>query len=183
MPEKSPMAVHHVCLICYREIPHAGAACPHCRARLSSTVGATPQMLVGLFVVRVLFFVGTGLLTGAFRRAREHRATEHHDVARGLTDSGEYGRGVEQYRKALTYRPDDLESRLGLAQALYLLERYSEAEAHLIELRAALPVPPAESSGRDDTQSHSLTDGSGTICATGGTGSPIYERMKHYPPE
>ncbi len=60
------MAVHHVCLICYREIPHAGAACPHCRARVSSTVGATPQMLVGLFVVMVLFFVGTGLRTGPF---------------------------------------------------------------------------------------------------------------------
>ena len=140
MLEKSPIAVHHVCLICYREIPHAGAACPHCRARVSSTVGATPQMLVGLFVVMVLFFVGTELLTGAFRREREHRATEHRDLACGLTNSGEYDRSVEQYRKALTYRPDDLESRLGLAQALYLLEHYSEAEAHLIELRAAQPT-------------------------------------------
>ena len=140
MLEKSPIAVHHVCLICYREIPHAGAACPHCRARVSSTVGATPQILVGLFVVMVLFFVGTELLTGAFRREREHRATEHRDLARGLTNSGEYDRSVEQYRKALTYRPDDLESRLGLAQALYLLERYSEAEAHVIELRAAQPT-------------------------------------------
>ena len=134
------MAIQHVCLICYREIPHEGAACPHCRARVSSTVGATPQMLVGLFVVIVLFFVGTGLLTGAFRREREHRAQEHLELARTLTDAGEYGRSVEQYRKSLTYRPDDRESRLGLAQALYLLERYSEAEAHLIELRAAHPT-------------------------------------------
>ena len=134
------MAVRHVCLICHNEISHAGAACPHCKARLSSTVGATPQLLIAIFAVMIAFFVGTGFLTGAFRAERGDRACLHLRTARTLADYGHYEEAVSEYRESLTYAPGDLGARLGLAQSLYYLDRLSESENHLINLIEMAPT-------------------------------------------
>ena len=134
------MAVRHVCLICHNEIPHAGAACPHCRARLSSTVGATPQLLIVIFAVMIAFFVGTGFLTGAFRAERGERFRVHLQTARTLADYGHYEDAVSEYRESLVYDPNDENARLGLARSLYYLDRLSEAQNHLINLVEAAPT-------------------------------------------
>ncbi len=134
------MAVRHVCLICHNEIPHAGAACPHCKARLSSTVGATPQLLIGIFAAMIAFFVGTGFLTGAFRAERNDRFRLHLRTARTLADYGHYEQAVDEYRESLIYRPDDIEARLGLARSLYYLDRLSESRNHLINLIGVAPT-------------------------------------------
>lgn len=134
------MAVRHVCLICHNEIPHAGAACPHCKARLSSTVGATPQLLIAIFAVMIAFFVGTGFLTGSFRAERGERFNVHLQTARTLADYGYYEDAVKEYRESLTYKPDDVGARLGLARSLYYLDRLSESESHLINLIEMVPT-------------------------------------------
>ncbi|MDA1313689.1 MAG: tetratricopeptide repeat protein [Acidobacteria bacterium] len=134
------MAVRHVCLICHNEIHHAGASCSHCKARVSSVVGATPQLLVIIFAVMIASFVGTGFLNGAFRAERSARARIHLQTARTLSDYGLYRRAVAEFRDSLTYAPNDIGTRLGLAQSLYYLERFSEAENHLLNLIEAAPT-------------------------------------------
>jgi tetratricopeptide (TPR) repeat protein len=134
------MAVRHVCLICHNEISHAGASCPHCKARLSTVVGATPQLLVIIFVVMIAFFVGTGFLNGAFRAERSSRARIHLRTARTLSDYGLHRRAVTEFRESLTYAPSDITARLGLARSLYYLERLSEAENHLLNLTELEPT-------------------------------------------
>ena len=134
------MAARHVCLICHNEIPHAGASCLHCRARLSAVVGATPQLLVVIFAAMIAFFVGTGFLTGAFRAERSERAQVHLQTARTLADYGLYEEAGAEFRESLTYAPDDLGARLGLAQSLYYLERLGEAESHLLNLIEMAPT-------------------------------------------
>ncbi len=84
------MAETYVCLICYNEIPHAGAECPHCKSRISSTVGSTPKMLVAIFGTMIVLFVITGFYNSAFRTERRERADEHARMARTLADYGYY---------------------------------------------------------------------------------------------
>lgn len=134
------MAVRHICLICHNEIPHAGASCPHCKTRLSSVVGATPQLLVIIFAVMIASFVGTGFLNGSFRAERSARARIHLQTARTLSDYGLHERAVSQFRESLTYAPNDIGTRLGMAQSLYYLDRLSEAENHLLNLIEAAPT-------------------------------------------
>jgi len=128
------MAENYVCLICYHEIPHAGAECPHCKSRVSSTVGSTPRMLLAIFVTMILLFVFTGLYNSAFRAERRQRAEEHARIARTLSDYGYSRQAVEHYREALTYSRANVEYQLGLALALYDMERYKEAENRLLDL-------------------------------------------------
>ncbi|MEX2301172.1 MAG: tetratricopeptide repeat protein [Bryobacterales bacterium] len=134
------MAQKYVCLICYNEIPHAGAECPHCKSRISSTVGSTPQMLVAIFVTMILLFIVTGFYNSSFRAEQRERAAEHARMARTLADYGYHRQAIEHYREALTYARDNVEYQLGLALALYDMERYSEAENRLLDLRADHPT-------------------------------------------
>lgn len=152
------MAVRHICLICHNEIPHAGAACPHCKARRSSVVGATPQLLAIIFAVMIVSFVATGFLTAGFRAERSARARVHLQTARTFSDYGLYRRAVAEFRESLTYNPNDIAARLGLAQSLYYIEemdlpkpisltpgvaekkRFSEAENHLLNLIEVAPT-------------------------------------------
>jgi tetratricopeptide (TPR) repeat protein len=129
------MAQKYVCLICYNEIPHAGAECPHCKSRISSTVGSTPRMLVTIFVTMILLFVVTGFYNSAFRAEQRARAAEHARLARTLADYGYHNQAIEHYREALTYSRDNVEYQLGLALALYDMERYGEAQNRLLDLR------------------------------------------------
>jgi tetratricopeptide (TPR) repeat protein len=134
------MADKYVCLICYHEIPHAGAECPHCKSRLSSTVGSTPQMLIAIFGAMILLFVVTGFYNSSFRAERRERADEHARMARTLADYGYYPQAIEHYREALTYSRDNVDYQLGLALALYDLARYREAENRLLDLREDHPT-------------------------------------------
>jgi tetratricopeptide (TPR) repeat protein len=134
------MAEKYVCLICYHEIPHAGAECPHCKSRISSTVGSTPQMLLAIFGTMVLLFVVTGFYNSSFRAEQRARANEHARIARTLSDYGYHRQAIEHYREALTYSRDNVEYQLGLALALYDMERYNEAENRLLDLRQHHPT-------------------------------------------
>jgi tetratricopeptide (TPR) repeat protein len=134
------MAEKYVCLICYHEIPHAGAECPHCRSRLSSVVGSTPRMLLAIFGTMIVLFVFTGFYNAAFRAERRERAELHARMARTLADYGYHRQAIEHYREALTYSRDNVEYQLGLALALYDLERYKEAENRLRDLRQDHPT-------------------------------------------
>ena len=134
------MAEKYVCLICYHEIPHAGAECPHCKSRISSTVGSTPQMLVAIFGTMILLFVVTGFYNSAFRAEQRNRAEEHARIARTLSDYGYHKQAIEHYREALTYSRDNVDYQLGLALALYDMERYKEAENRLTDLRQDHPT-------------------------------------------
>ncbi len=134
------MATRFVCLICRNPIPAPGAECPHCKARSSTAVGATPQLLTTVFAVMIVFFVATGYYNRAFNREREQRATEHFRLARTFADYGYFDEAIEQYRNALVNRRNDFEYRLGLALALYYSDRYQEAELQLSQLRSADPT-------------------------------------------
>lgn len=134
------MAEKYVCLICYHEIPHAGAECPHCKSRISSTVGSTPQMLLAIFGTMVLLFIFTGLYNSSFRAEQRERAAQHARIARTLADYGYHRQAIEHYREALTYSRDNVDYQLGLALALYDMERYREAENRLLDLRQGHPT-------------------------------------------
>ncbi len=134
------MAEKYVCLICYHEIPHAGAECPHCKSRISSTVGSTPQMLLAIFGTMILLFIVTGFYNSSFRAEQRSRAEEHARIARTLSDYGYHKQAIEHYREALTYSRDNVDYQLGLALALYGMERYNEAENRLLELRQDHPT-------------------------------------------
>jgi tetratricopeptide (TPR) repeat protein len=88
----------------------------------------------------VLLFIITGFYNGAFRAERRERAEEHARMARTLSDYGYYQQAIEHYREALTYARDNLEYQLGLAVALYDLERYKEAENRLLDLQEGHPT-------------------------------------------
>lgn len=134
------MAKRYLCLICQNEIPHAGAECPHCRMHRKAFAGATPQVLVLLFAAMFAGFIFAGILTASFRAEKRERAERHAAMALTLSQYGDYEHAIEHYRDALLYSRENFEYRLGLAMALYYLERYNEAELQLIELRAADPT-------------------------------------------
>lgn len=134
------MAKRYLCLICQNEIPHAGADCPHCRMHRKAFAGATPQVLVLLFAAMFGGFIFAGILTASFRAEKRERAERHAAMALTLSQYGDYEHAIEHYRDALIYSRDNYEYRLGLALALYYLERYNQAELQLVELRAADPT-------------------------------------------
>jgi tetratricopeptide (TPR) repeat protein len=107
--------------------------------------GATPQVLVLLFAAMFGLFVFAGILTASFRAEKRERAERHAAIALTLSQYGDYEHAIEHYRDALIYSRDNIEYRLGLAMALYYLERYNEAELQLVELRAADPTRGAGS--------------------------------------
>jgi tetratricopeptide (TPR) repeat protein len=102
--------------------------------------GATPQVLVLLFAAMFGLFVFAGILTASFRAEKRERAERHAAMALTLSQYGDYEHAIEHYRDALVNSRDNYEYRLGLAMALYYLERYNEAELQLVELRAADPT-------------------------------------------
>ena len=134
------MSPQHTCLICSREIPHPGAECPHCKSQVSTSQGLTAELLALIFAVMVVFFVTTGFLTRSFRQERRVRGQEHFQRAETLADYGYYPDAIREFSDALTFLPDSLDSRLGLAQSLYALGRFNEAETHLLDLRQSDPT-------------------------------------------
>ncbi len=133
------MPSQYVCLICHHEIPHPAAECPHCKSRRSTAVGITPRFLGAVFLVMILSFVVTGLLTGSFNAERRQRARLHYQTAKTLSDYGYYERAIEEYREALNFDRGNVDYRLGLALSLYRLKRFNEAKLHLIELHSSDP--------------------------------------------
>lgn len=134
------MPTRHICLICQREISHPGAECAHCKYQAGAGAGVTAQLLALIFGVMIVCFVITGFLTRSFRQERRDRGRQHDQLAQTLSDYGYYADAIREYSDALTYLPDSLESRLGLAQSLYAVGRYNEAENHLLDLRRSDPT-------------------------------------------
>jgi len=134
------MSTQHICLICHGEIPHPGAECPNCKSQVSTSQGLTVQLLALIFAVMFVFFVATGFLTRSFRQERRLLGQHHFQRAETLADYGYYPDAIREFSDALTFAPDSLDSRLGLAQSLYALGRFNEAETHLLDLRKADPT-------------------------------------------
>ncbi len=130
----------YICLICRNPIPHAGAECPHCKSHSSVAIGATPQILAGVFAVMIALMIGTAAYNRAFDQERLERAREHHRIGRTLADYGYHDRAVDEFSDALLYRRDNFDYRLGLALALFDGQRYQEAEYQLLELRGQHPT-------------------------------------------
>jgi tetratricopeptide (TPR) repeat protein len=97
-------------------------------------------MLVAIFVIMILLFILTGFFNSAFRAEQRDRAGEHARLARTLADYGYHRQAIEHYREALTYSRDNVDYQLGLALALNDMERYSEAENRLLDLREGHPT-------------------------------------------
>jgi tetratricopeptide (TPR) repeat protein len=130
----------YICLICYRELPRADEACPHCKTRASSTVGASPRTLVSLLVVLATLLAVTSYLSSSFHAVETSRAERHAERARQLAALGDHEGSIGEYREALTYSRDNLDYRLSLTVALYEAGRLAEAETYLTELGAADPT-------------------------------------------
>jgi tetratricopeptide (TPR) repeat protein len=103
-------------------------------------VGATPQLLVIVFLVMLVLFVGTGYYNRAFNRQREARAEEHYRLGRTLADYGYFDDAIEHFGDALLYDRGKFDYRLGLTLALYESGRYQEAELQLQQLRTVDPT-------------------------------------------
>ncbi|MDA0204038.1 MAG: tetratricopeptide repeat protein [Acidobacteria bacterium] len=103
-------------------------------------VGATPQLLVIVFVAMFALFVGTGYYNRAFNLEREARAEEHYRLGRTFADYGYFDGAIEHFGDALLYDRGKFDYRLGLTLALYESGRYQEAELQLRQLRTVDPT-------------------------------------------
>ena len=103
-------------------------------------VGATPQLLVVVFVAMFALATFTHSYNQSFNRERAIRAEQHYRQARTLADYGYYEEAVSHYTEALLVDRNRFEYRLGLALALYYSEQYQEARNQLIELRELDPT-------------------------------------------
>jgi tetratricopeptide (TPR) repeat protein len=97
-------------------------------------------LLLAIFGTMVLLFIATGFYNSAFRAEQRERAAAHARAARTLADYGYHRQAIEHYREALTYSRDNVDYQLGLALALYDMERYKEAENRLLDLRQGHPT-------------------------------------------
>lgn len=134
------MPSRYFCLICRHATPGPGEPCPHCQSRQTAMVGATPQLLVIVFVVMLALFVATGYYNRAFNHERQSRAEEHYRLGRTLADYGYFDGAIEHFGDALLYDRGKFDYRLGLTLALYESGRYQEAELQLQQLRAVDPT-------------------------------------------
>ena len=103
-------------------------------------VGATPQLLVIVFVVMLALFVATGYYNRAFNLEREARAEEHYRLGRTFADYGYFDGAIEHFGDALLYDRGRFDYRLGLTLALYESGRFQEAELQLRQLRTVDPT-------------------------------------------
>ncbi len=129
-----------LCRICHSPISHPGADCAHCRSR--ATLPALPPILTwsAVFSAIVILFGVTTLLTHEYRAERAHRQSLHMQAAESAARDGRYEAAIREFRDALEYDRENVAARLGLANALFKLERVSEAGNYLIDLRAAEPT-------------------------------------------
>lgn len=134
------MASRYFCLICRHATPGPGEPCPHCQSRQTAMVGATPQLLVIVFLVMLALFVATGYYNRAFNQERQARAEEHYRLGRTFADYGYFDGAIEHFGDALLYERGKFDYRLGLTLALYESGRFQEAELQLQQLRAVDPT-------------------------------------------
>jgi len=105
-----------------------------------ATVGATPRLLVIVFVAMFALFVGTGYYNRAFNQERQARAEEHYRLGRTFADYGYFDGAIEHFGDALLYDRGKFDYRLGLTLALYESGRNPEAELQLLQLRTVDPT-------------------------------------------
>jgi len=134
------MASRYFCLICRHATPGPGEPCPHCQSRQVAMVGATPQLLVIVFVVMFALFAATGFYNHTFNLEREARAEEHYRLGRTFADYGYFDGAIEHFGDALLYDRGKFDYRLGLTLALYESGRFQEAELQLQQLRTVDPT-------------------------------------------
>ncbi len=110
----------------------------------------------------VLFAVTT-FLTHEHRAERAERQALHMRAAESAVREGRYEAAVGEFRDALEYDRESVDARLGLAHALFELERVSEARNHLVDLRVVEPThgvvnrllgDVARKEGRPDDAAH-----------------------------
>lgn len=94
----------------------------------------TLRATVSVCAVLILAIVATGFVSSAYKRERESLGQEHFELGRALAAKGQPQEGIEEYRQALIYSPDETEYRLSLARALIGAKRLNEAQAHLEQL-------------------------------------------------
>ena len=103
-------------------------------------VGATPQLLVIVFLVMLALFVATGYYNRAFNQERQARAEEHYRLGRTFADYGYFDGAIEHFGDALLYERGKFDYRLGLTLALYESGRFQEAQLQLQQLRTVDPT-------------------------------------------
>jgi tetratricopeptide (TPR) repeat protein len=97
------------------------------------------ESLVLVFVALAGLFAFTDSAARAYRGERLRRANAHFANAQQLAREGQTEQAVEEYRAALSYSPSNSRYELALALALMDLNRLSEAESHLLQLRESDP--------------------------------------------
>jgi len=152
-----------LCRICHSPISHPGADCAHCRSRASLPVLPPILTLSAVFSVMAILFGVTTLLTHEYRAERAERQSLHMRAAESAARDGRYEVAIAEFRDALEYDRENVAARLGLAHALFRLERISEAGSYLIDLRAVEPThglvnrllgDVARKEGRPDEAAH-----------------------------
>jgi tetratricopeptide (TPR) repeat protein len=110
----------------------------------------------------ILFGVTT-FLTHEYRAERAERQSLHMRAAESAARDGRYEVAIREFRDALEYDRENVAARLGLAHALFKLERVSEAGSYLIDLRTVEPThglvnrllgDVARKEGRPDEAAH-----------------------------
>jgi tetratricopeptide (TPR) repeat protein len=110
---------------------------PKAKTAVAGPAGAGLTVMV--LGVMLVFFVATGLLTGAYRREKVALATGHFGQGKLLAAGGDYREAAEQFRTALMLSRSP-EHALALATALLELGKFAEAEAHLSEVLESDPT-------------------------------------------
>lgn len=85
-------------------------------------------------------FALTGFAGAAYHRKRGALGIEHYDRGNALETHGDLEAGLDEYRKALLFAPDNTQYRLSLATALLEANRLDEAESHLEQLLQENPT-------------------------------------------
>ncbi len=129
-----------LCRICHGPISRPGAECPHCRSRRSLPVLPPVFVLAAVFLGMAILLTVTALLTRQYRAERGMRRSLHLQAASVAAHNDQYEVAIKEFRDALEYDREDLSARLGLAQTLFSLERFSEAWNYLIDLRVTEPT-------------------------------------------
>lgn len=98
------------------------------------------QRALLVFVVLALLFGITAWLASVYHTERRRRAEAYYRHAEDLARAGGLAEGVEVYRAAISYAPDNARYQLALALALMDLGRLQEAQSHLLEMHEGDPA-------------------------------------------
>jgi tetratricopeptide (TPR) repeat protein len=122
------------------------------------------QRVLLVFVALALLFGITAWLANVYHAERRHRAEAYYRRAENLARAGRLAEGVEVYRAAIGYAPDNARYQLALGLALMDLGRLQEARSHLLEMHESDPANAwidlllARISAREDRIDEAVTE-------------------------